>query len=132
MNGICDDVIADYFWARAVVLTSPTVATIGMSITIPLAMISDSLLGKEQPSALSACGALLVVFGFVVLNTQDQLWASIIRQGFSAVTFRCQCSPSSQPTMLDETLSTTDFAIPPIGANDHDPIAATSSAEIAI
>ncbi|KAJ1424877.1 hypothetical protein B484DRAFT_432237, partial [Ochromonadaceae sp. CCMP2298] len=30
LNGMCNNVISDYLWARAVVLTSPTVATIGI------------------------------------------------------------------------------------------------------
>lgn len=33
LNSLGDAVLADYFWARAVILTSPTVATIGITQT---------------------------------------------------------------------------------------------------
>ena len=36
-----NNVLSDYLWARAVVLTTPTVATVGLSLTIPLAFVSD-------------------------------------------------------------------------------------------
>jgi hypothetical protein len=44
-QAIFDNVVADYLWARAVILTSPTVATVGLSLTIPLAFISDFFVG---------------------------------------------------------------------------------------
>lgn len=47
LNGLCDNVLSDYLWARAIVLTSPTVATVGLSLTIPLAFLSDALLGQS-------------------------------------------------------------------------------------
>jgi len=46
LNGLADNVLSDYFWARAVVLTSPTVATVGLSLTVPLAFITDSVQGR--------------------------------------------------------------------------------------
>ncbi len=33
-NGLVDYVISDYLWARACLLTSPTVATVGLSLTV--------------------------------------------------------------------------------------------------
>jgi len=60
LSGLCDNVLSDYLWARSVVLTSPTVATIGMSVTIPLAMLSDSLLNHSQQDAVAILGAMLV------------------------------------------------------------------------
>lgn len=68
LNGIFNTAVSDYLWARAVVLTSPTVATIGMSITIPLAMISDLFIMGVVPTYISVVGALLVVIGFILVN----------------------------------------------------------------
>ena len=34
LKGLFDNVLSDYFWARAVVLTSATVATVGLGLTI--------------------------------------------------------------------------------------------------
>lgn len=33
--------VSDYFWCKAVILTSPLVVTIGLTFTIPLAMLAD-------------------------------------------------------------------------------------------
>lgn len=69
LGGLCDNVFSDYLWARAVVLTSPTVATVGMSITIPFAMLSDLMLQKSKAPPLgSLAGAGLVICGFCLVN----------------------------------------------------------------
>lgn len=78
LNGFADNVFSDYLWARAVVLTSPTVATIGMSITIPLAMISDFLINDKTPSGVSFLGAFLVVVGFLLVNIPKPLQDDIV------------------------------------------------------
>lgn len=85
LNGFCDNVFSDYLWARAVVLTSPTVATIGMSITIPLAMASDYLLGRAAPTGVSLLGAFLVVSGFVLVNIPRDMQDDIVRVISAAV-----------------------------------------------
>ena len=72
LNGLCNNVLSDYLWARAVVLTSPTVATIGMSVTIPLAMLSDFALWNAVPTWLSSLGAFLVLVGFVLVNVTEE------------------------------------------------------------
>ncbi len=68
LNGFADTVLADYFWARAVVLTSPTVATIGMSITIPIAILTDYVIKGVQATWVSVLGAMCVVAGFILVN----------------------------------------------------------------
>lgn len=110
VKGLVDNVISDYLWARAVLLTSPTVSTVGLSLTVPLAMLSDLIIHgvrplhppggcvphtrshahtltrtplllvcplspllplQSVPSPLSAVGAVLVVGGFIGVNTGD-------------------------------------------------------------
>ncbi len=73
LDGIFDTAVADFCWAKAIVYTSPTIATIGMSITIPLALITDFLIFHDVPSGLSIGGALLVVVGFVLVNLDDKI-----------------------------------------------------------
>mmetsp|Transcript_10847 Transcript_10847/g.24034 ORF Transcript_10847/g.24034 Transcript_10847/m.24034 type:complete len:377 (-) Transcript_10847:307-1437(-) len=88
LNGMCNNVISDYLWARAVVLTSPTVATIGMSITIPLAMVSDLLVQGISPTYLTVLGACLVLLGFGLVNVTDQHEADLLaycRGGYQRV-----------------------------------------------
>lgn len=59
--------VADYGFVVAMLKTTPVVATIGMSLTIPLAVLGDLFLGK--PAAMKVViGALLVLIGFIVIG----------------------------------------------------------------
>ena len=68
VKGLGNNVLADYFWGRAVLLTSPTVVAVGLSITVPLAFMSDFILHQAVPDMLNSAGALLVVTGFMLVN----------------------------------------------------------------
>lgn len=73
LKGLFDNVLSDYLWARAVILTSATVATVGLGLTIPLAFLSDVFMG--MPNVLDASsigGALTVLLGFVSVNVGQQ------------------------------------------------------------
>jgi solute carrier family 35 protein F5 len=68
-KGMLDDVVSEYLWARAVVLTSATVATVGLGLTIPLAFVSDWVMGHGNVVSLqSVLGALSVLVGFILVN----------------------------------------------------------------
>lgn len=54
--------------ARSIVLTSPTVATVGLSLTIPLAFLSDAARGKLKGGAGEVLGALAVTGGFFLVS----------------------------------------------------------------
>ena len=56
----------------AVVLTTPTVATVGLSLTVPLAFASDFVLGHGAPDFLSTLGAFGVIGGFVLCNLSPE------------------------------------------------------------
>ncbi|KAI3985762.1 hypothetical protein MKX01_030676 [Papaver californicum] len=71
LNGLVGSVISDYFWALSVVWTTPLVATLGMSLTIPVAMIADMVLHGRQYSAIYIFGSLQVFTGFVIANLSD-------------------------------------------------------------
>jgi solute carrier family 35 protein F5 len=69
LNGFFDNVISDYLWARSVILTSPTVATVGLSLTIPFAIITDVLSGNHSSiTYVSLIGASFVLSGFFLIN----------------------------------------------------------------
>lgn len=59
------------------------VATVGLSITIPLAMVSDYLLFNDIPSAVSFTGASLVLMGFlfVIYHKKEEDTSSAELQG---------------------------------------------------
>lgn len=58
-------------WARAILLTTPTVATVGCSLTIPIAFASDFVLHGDVPKGLSVFGASLMVVGFCFVGGGD-------------------------------------------------------------
>ncbi|KAF7850570.1 hypothetical protein BT93_L5290 [Corymbia citriodora subsp. variegata] len=71
LNGFVGSVLLDYFWAISIVWTTPLVATLGMSLTIPLAMVADMLVHGRRYSAIYIVGCIQVFAGFVVANLSD-------------------------------------------------------------
>ncbi|KAJ7958465.1 EamA-like transporter family [Quillaja saponaria] len=71
-NGFLANVFADYFWALSIVWTTPLVATLGMSLTIPLAMIADMVIHGRHYSATYVLGCLQVFAGFILANLSDK------------------------------------------------------------
>jgi solute carrier family 35 protein F5 len=68
-KGMLDDVVSEYLWARAVVLMSATVATVGLGLTIQLAFVSDWVMGHGNVVSLqSVLGVLSVLVGFILVN----------------------------------------------------------------
>lgn len=69
ISGMFDYVISDYLWARAIILTSPTVATVGLSLTIPFSFLADALIqGTVSVTAMEVFGSVLVMLGFILVN----------------------------------------------------------------
>jgi drug/metabolite transporter (DMT)-like permease len=56
-----------------VVLTTPTVATVGLSITIPFALVSDFVFFGKAPTGMSVSGALLVIGGFLIISCEESI-----------------------------------------------------------
>lgn len=62
-----DNVLSDYLWAKAVLLTTTTVATAGLTIQVPLAALVDSVKGNA-PHSMDYLGAAAVMVGFAGIN----------------------------------------------------------------
>ena len=67
MTGLLDNVLSDYLWAKAVLLTTTTVATAGLTIQVPLAAIVDTITGNA-PRLMDYLGAVAVMIGFAGIN----------------------------------------------------------------
>ncbi|GAY37391.1 hypothetical protein CUMW_028650 [Citrus unshiu] len=64
-NGFVGNFVSDYFWALGVVWTSPLVAALGVSLTIPLAMLEDVFIHHQHYSPIYIIGSVQVFLGFV-------------------------------------------------------------------
>ncbi|VAI79650.1 unnamed protein product [Triticum turgidum subsp. durum] len=66
-KGLLDNVLSDYLWAKAILLTTTTVATAGLTIQVPIAALVDTLTG-HAPQLLNYIGAAAVLVGFAGIN----------------------------------------------------------------
>ncbi|KAK0257358.1 hypothetical protein B0A54_07243 [Friedmanniomyces endolithicus] len=64
--------ISDLAWAYAVLLTSPIVVTVGLSMTIPLSLIGQQLLNSQTASPLYWVGAAVVVLSFIFVSQEEK------------------------------------------------------------
>lgn len=72
IKGLFDNALSDYLWARAVLLTSPTVATVGLSLTVPLAILADFVFHQSAPTPVTLLASVLVLSGFVFINVSTK------------------------------------------------------------
>jgi len=62
---------SDYIYVLAMLKTTPLIVTVGLSLTIPCALLGDALwFHKSSPSEV-LCGAALVVLSFVAVGLED-------------------------------------------------------------
>lgn len=71
VNAFVGSFLSDYFWALAVVWTSPLVAALGVSLTIPVAMLEDMVIHGRKYSVVYIIGSAQVFLGFVIANFSD-------------------------------------------------------------
>ncbi|PQE21807.1 vacuolar membrane protein [Rutstroemia sp. NJR-2017a BVV2] len=64
--------ISDYCWAYAMLLTTPLVVTVGLSMTIPLSLIGQMWLNEQYSNGIYWVGALVVVGSFVFVNHESK------------------------------------------------------------
>lgn len=64
--------ISDFCWAYAMLLTSPLIVTVGLSLTIPLSLIGQMILDAQYSSVLYWIGAAIMVVSFVFINEEDK------------------------------------------------------------
>ncbi|KAI9004976.1 hypothetical protein DFJ74DRAFT_401579 [Hyaloraphidium curvatum] len=90
LNACVGTALSDLLWLLAVVLVTPLVVTVGLSLTIPLAVLGDFLLKGSVPTPFHVAGGALVVLGFVGVNVGKGLTRALCgappaAEGFVAV-----------------------------------------------
>ena len=71
LNGLLGTVLADYLWARSILLTSPLVATMGLTLNIPCSLLVEWLWKGRGYGWTYVVGGLSVVVGFVLVNWRE-------------------------------------------------------------
>lgn len=63
--------ISDFCWAYAMLLTSPLIVTVGLSLTIPLSLIGQMILNSQNSSLAYWLGAAVVFFSFIFITYES-------------------------------------------------------------
>jgi len=63
--------LSDICWAYAMVLTSPLVVTVGLSLTIPLSLVGELIVQGRSESIIYWIGAIIVVCSFVFVDREE-------------------------------------------------------------
>lgn len=63
--------ISDVSWAYALLLTTPLVVTVGLSLTIPLSLIGEIIQYHKYSGAMYWIGAAVVFLSFVFVNRES-------------------------------------------------------------
>jgi solute carrier family 35 protein F5 len=64
--------VSDMAYLLAMLKSSPLVATVGLSLTIPLAILGDTLLGSHTGGTQSYAGSIIVLISFVGIGLADR------------------------------------------------------------
>ncbi|KAF8849864.1 hypothetical protein BDZ45DRAFT_603719 [Acephala macrosclerotiorum] len=64
--------VSDFAWAYALLLTTPLVVTVGISMTIPLSLIGQMVLSAQYSSAMYWVGAGIVLSSFLFINHETR------------------------------------------------------------
>ncbi|GJE94722.1 DMT family transporter [Phanerochaete sordida] len=71
--GVATTVVADVLWVVAMMKTTPVVASVGQSLTMPLAIVGDFVLhGAVSVLAILGCVVVLASFGVLGLDTRKE------------------------------------------------------------
>jgi len=73
VNAFIGSFISDCLWLYAVLLTSAVIVTVGISLTIPFALIGDIFFKGADANISHFIGAALVILGFLCVNLEKQI-----------------------------------------------------------
>eukprot|EP00656_Telonema_subtile_P005160 TRINITY_DN12345_c0_g1_i6.p3 TRINITY_DN12345_c0_g1~~TRINITY_DN12345_c0_g1_i6.p3 ORF type:complete len:140 (-),score=33.14 TRINITY_DN12345_c0_g1_i6:159-578(-) len=71
LNGLVGTVLSDLLWAHSVRLLGPVIPSVGLGLTIPLAMLAQVALGERVFSFWYTLGAASTLGGFSLVALPD-------------------------------------------------------------
>lgn len=72
MVNSASSLVSDFCWAYSMLLTSPLIITVGLSLTIPLSLIGQMVLDGQYMSWLYWVGAAVMVLSFLFVNHEEE------------------------------------------------------------
>ncbi|ONH65549.1 Thiamine-repressible mitochondrial transport protein THI74 [Cyberlindnera fabianii] len=64
--------VSDFCWVKAMLLTSPLTVTVGLSTTIPFAMVGDIIFKGEKITLVYIVAAAMICVSFFVINRDEE------------------------------------------------------------
>ena len=71
LNAIFGTVISDFCWCKSVVLLGPLLPTLGIALTIPIAMLYNVIIEGQSFSQVYYLGSVIIVGAFLALSARD-------------------------------------------------------------
>lgn len=71
INSVFGTVLTDSLWAMSVQMTTALIATLALSLTVPLSMVLDVFLNSKSFSAFYLLGMVMVLVGFFIVNLYE-------------------------------------------------------------
>lgn len=65
--------VSDFLWAKAMLLTSPLTVTVGLSASIPCAMLGDVIFKEKTMGLIYVLGAAIILGSFVAVNQDEEV-----------------------------------------------------------
>jgi hypothetical protein len=72
MCNAVSSLLSDICWAYAMVLTSPLVVIVGLSLTIPLSLLGQMVIQGKVEGLAYWIGALIMVSSFVFVDSEER------------------------------------------------------------
>ena len=71
-NAFLGNVVADYCWARSVVLLGPLITTLGLTLTFPLSLAIDVWYNGRKFTFLYFVGSACIIAAFAVITIRNE------------------------------------------------------------
>lgn len=100
---------SDFIYLIAMLKTTPLVVTIGLSLTIPVAVAGDFLLGRTV-KFMSLLGAFLVLGSFTVVGFEDSKNEELLAEGATVEEDRAGIQLRLSSEIEEHTVATADVS----------------------